>query len=153
MLVFLGESCLCVVQLPAGSWHGLPCWWHGLCMRCVVSCGSTSFPWLVFFFGALLSGSMIHKHTGRWMWQGSASVISWNWEKYCYHSKLAPEGRPGMSDVSPLSGLSFDSTLPSPLLVFCLVLLLFLSYLFFSCPLAHSPELFAENSLVFFVER
>ena len=23
-------------------------------MRCVVSCGSTSFPWLVFFFGALL---------------------------------------------------------------------------------------------------
>ena len=33
-------------------------------MRCVVSCGSTSLPWLVFFFGALLWGSMIHKHTG-----------------------------------------------------------------------------------------
>ena len=32
-------------------------------MRCVVSCGSTSFPWLVLFFGALLWGSMIHKHT------------------------------------------------------------------------------------------
>ena len=31
----------------------------------------TLFPWLVFFFGALLWGSMIHKHTGRWMWQGS----------------------------------------------------------------------------------
>ena len=43
-----------VVQLPAGSWHRLPCWLHGLCMRCVVSYGSTSFPWLVFFFGALL---------------------------------------------------------------------------------------------------
>ena len=45
-----------------------------------------------------------------------------------------PEGRPGMSDVSPLSGipgLSFDSTLPSLLLFFCLVLLLFLSYFFF----------------------
>ena len=28
---------------------------------------STSFSWLVFFFGALLLGSMIHKHTGRWM--------------------------------------------------------------------------------------
>ena len=28
----------------------------------------------VFFFGALLWGSMIHKHTGRWMWQGSVSV-------------------------------------------------------------------------------
>ena len=71
-----------VVRLPAGFWHGLPHWWHGLCMRCVVSCGSTSFQWLVFFFGALLWGSMIHKHTGRWMWQGSASVVSWSWEKY-----------------------------------------------------------------------
>ena len=41
-----------------------------------------------------------------------------------------------MSDVSPLSGisgLSFDSTLFSPLLFFCLVLLLFLSYLFSAC--------------------
>ena len=38
-----------------------------------------------------------------------------------------------MSDVSPLSGisgLSFDSTLLSPLLFFCLVLIQFLSYLF-----------------------
>ena len=44
-----------------------------------------------------------------------------------------PEGRPRMSDVSPLSGisgLSFDSTLLSPLLFFCLVLLPFLSYRF-----------------------
>ena len=47
-----------------------------------------------------------------------------------------PEGRQGMFDVSPLSGisgLSFDSTLLSPLLFFCLVLLLFLSYLFSAC--------------------
>ena len=39
-----------------------------------------------------------------------------------------------MSYVSPLSGisgLSFDSTVLSPLLFFCFVLLLFLSYLFF----------------------
>ena len=45
----------------------------------------------------------------------------------------APEGRPGMSDVYPLSGISgrsFDSTLLSPLLFFCLVLLPFLSYRF-----------------------
>ena len=56
-------------------------------MRCVVSCGST-FPWLVFFFGALLWGSMIHKHTGRWMWKVSASVVSWSWEKYSCQSKL-----------------------------------------------------------------
>ena len=61
---------------------------NGLCMRCVVYCCSTSFPWLVYFFGALLWGSMIHKHTGRWMWQGSALVVSWNWEKYSCHSKL-----------------------------------------------------------------
>ena len=40
----------------------------------------------------------------------------------------APEGRPGMSDISPLSGisrLSFDSPVLSPLLFFSLVLLLF----------------------------
>ena len=34
--------------------------------------------WLVFFFAAMLWGSMIYKHTGRWMWQGSASAVSWN---------------------------------------------------------------------------
>ena len=50
-------------------------------MRCVVSCGSTSILWLVFFCGALLWGCMIQKHTGRWMWQGSATVVSWNWKK------------------------------------------------------------------------
>ena len=54
--ISLRWSGLHVVQLPAGSWHGLPCWYYGLCMTmsCVVSCGRTSFPWLVFFFGALL---------------------------------------------------------------------------------------------------
>ena len=48
----------------------------------------------------------------------------------------APEGRPGMSDVSPLSGisgLSFDSTLLSPVLFFCLVLFLFLTYFLSTC--------------------
>ena len=48
----------------------------------------------------------------------------------------APEGRPGMSDVSPLSGisgLSFDSTLLSSLLFFCLILLPLLSYLLSAC--------------------
>ena len=53
-----------VVQWPAGSWHGIPHWQHGLHMRSVVSCDCTWFPWFVFFFGALLWGSMIHKHTG-----------------------------------------------------------------------------------------
>ena len=63
-----------VVELPAGSSHGLPRWKHGLRMRCVVSCGSTIFPWLVFFVRALPWGSMIHKHTGKWMWQGIAPL-------------------------------------------------------------------------------
>ena len=39
----------------------------GNVIRCVVSCGCTSFSWLVFFYAALLWGSMIHKHTGRWL--------------------------------------------------------------------------------------
>ena len=56
------SSGLHVVRLLAGSWHRLPHWWHGFCRRCIVSSGSTSFPWFVFFFGALLRGSMIH-HT------------------------------------------------------------------------------------------
>ena len=46
---------------------------------------------------------------------------------------ISLKGRPGMSDVSPLSGisgLSFDSTLLSSLLFFCLVLLLVVSHLF-----------------------
>ena len=49
---------------------------------------STSFPRLVFFSAALLWGSLIHKHTGKWIWQGSTSVISWNWEKCSCHSTL-----------------------------------------------------------------
>ena len=51
--------------------------------------------------------------------------------KATFSSLRAPEGRPGMSDVlllSGISGLSFDSPFLSPLLFFfCLVLLLFLS--------------------------
>ena len=83
-----GSGGLRVVQLPAGSWHRLSHCYYDLCKRCVAFCGSTSFPWLVFFLGALLWGSMIHKHTGRWMWQGNASVISRNWEEYSCLSKL-----------------------------------------------------------------
>ena len=47
-----------------------------------------------------------------------------------------PEGRPGSSDVSPLSGISgmsFDSVFLSALLLFCLALFLNLSTLFFCC--------------------
>ena len=41
--VSLRSSDLRVVQLPAGSWYGLLHWHHGLCIRWVVSCGSTYF--------------------------------------------------------------------------------------------------------------
>ena len=69
-----------------------------------------------------------------------------------------------MSDVSPLSGiseLSFDSTLPSPLLILGLLpllvsvfSLLFLSSFFFSPSfLAHFPGFYAENSSVFFAKE
>ena len=53
-----------------------------------ISCDSISYPWLVFFFGAQLRGSMIRKHTRRWMWQESASDVFWKWEKNSCHSKL-----------------------------------------------------------------
>ena len=49
--------------------------------------------WLVFFSAALLWGSMIHRHAGRWMWQGSASVVSWNWETCFCLSKLVSTPR------------------------------------------------------------
>ena len=62
-----------------------------------------------------------------------------------------PYGRPGISDVYPLSGisgLSFDSTLLPPLLFFYLLPLLFLSWFFFFFGLlAHfsSSFFFSEN--------
>ena len=75
------------------------------------------------------------------------------WMCMCYAWFLLLQGRPGMSDVSPLSGisgLSFDSTLLSPLLFFCLALL---PYLIFFCLLVLSSELFPENSSIFFIKR
>ena len=89
-------------------------------------------------------------------WNFVASVSSWSsssLRKKNHYLQPSPKGRPGMSDVSPLSwisGLSFDSTLLSPLLFFCLVLLLF-PYYFFFCLLVHSLELFPENSSIFSV--
>ena len=59
-----------------------------------------------------------------------------------------PEGRPGIPNVSPVSGISglslwFHFSIISPLLFFCLVLLLFLSYPFLL--LAHSPDIFSPK--------
>ena len=56
----------------------------------------TLLPWLIFFFAALLWGSIIHKHTERWIWQGSASVVSSkrsnapvvsNWFQPCWYCR------------------------------------------------------------------
>ena len=61
-----------------------------------------------------------------------------------YFHVLSPEGRPEISDVSPLSEISglsvWYQVFVSPLLFFCLVLSLFLSYSFLL--LAHSPDFF-----------
>ena len=62
------------VSLYDGSLNA--CWilaWTPLLVTCSLyeMCSilrSTSFSWLVFFFAALLWGSMINKHTGRWLW-------------------------------------------------------------------------------------
>ena len=44
----------CGPIVPAGSKHRLLRWKRGPCMRCIIPCRSTSFPWLVFFFAAQL---------------------------------------------------------------------------------------------------
>ena len=65
-------------------------------------------------------------------------------------SDLNPEGIPGMSDVSLLSGisgLSADSTFLATLLFFSRGLLLFLSCLFSPCLLLHSPDIFSQKIL------
>ena len=57
-----------------------------------------------------------------------------------------------MSDVFPLSGisgLSSDFSFLSPLLFFCLVLLLFLSCLVIFLLTVHFPDFFLENSQTF----
>ena len=81
---------------------------------------------------------------GAWISCFSLSVVhSWSVKRsrpYCFHllcclfsCTFSPEGGPGMSDVSStswISGLSFDSTLLSPLLFFH-VLLLSCAFFFF----------------------
>ena len=74
-----------------------------------------------------------------WSWSSPATNHTYNYSHHHHCSTAAatiPEGRPVMSDVSPLSGilgLSFGSTLLFPVLFFGLVLLRFLSYLFTVC--------------------
>ena len=67
-----------------------------------------------------------------------------------------PGGQPGMSDVSPLSGISgmsVDSTLLFPLLFFCLLLLLFLPRLFSSAYLPTLLTFLFQRILRYFSSR
>ena len=57
--VFMSSDCL----LNLGSIFLLVTW--SFCMRCLVPCSSTSFPWFIFSFAALLWESLIHKCTGK----------------------------------------------------------------------------------------
>ena len=70
---------------------------------------------------------------------------------------FASNGRPGVSDVSPLSGtsgLSFDSTLLLPLLFLYRGMSLFLFYFYSACwPFLLTPPPPHENSSTFFLRR
>ena len=69
----------------------------------------------------------------------------------CFFPLSAPKGRPGMSDVHPLSGTSglfFDSPVLSLLFFFCLLLLLCLVIFLL---MVHLPYFFPENSQTCFV--
>ena len=110
---------LCTLLTVVSVWYNVPC----NCCFCVVQCTLATVAsvwynvhlWLLFLCGTMYTCNCCF------------CVAQ------CTLVTVAPEGRPGMSDVSPLygiSGLSFYSTLLSPLLIFCLVLLPFPSYLF-----------------------
>ena len=85
---------LCVVRLPAGSWHGLLHWWHGLCMSCVVFWDVWYLVVAPHFHGMYSSLEFCCK--GPWFTRihkdgcdkEASQDISWNWEIYSCHSKL-----------------------------------------------------------------
>ena len=72
-----------------------------------------------------------------------------------FYCAISPEGRPGMFDVSLLSGisgLSFYIPFLSPLVFFCLVLLFFLSRHFFLL-MVHTTDFFSSRKLKYFSLR
>ena len=84
--VFVWSDCL----LDLGT-DFLVCKMYGLCMRCVVSCGSTSFPWLVFFFGALLKRPFLTNWTKinrpkngcEWGFFAAVFFCWYRWDLWC----------------------------------------------------------------------
>ena len=81
------------------------------------------------------------------VWNLSAIIWSLSCQRY-----LSPKGGRGCLMfylLSGISGLSFDSTLLYPLLLLCLLSLLFLSCLF-CCLLVHPPDIFQKIRQYFF---
>ena len=83
------------------------------------------------------------------IWISKFTLVGLLFRPVCCHVLIfcvfPPKGRLGMSDVSPLSGisrLSFDSTLLSTLLIFCGILLL---CLIFSLPAGPFSWTFSRN--------
>ena len=71
---------------------------------------------LSFFFGALLWGSMIHKHTERWMWRGSTPIDKVETIKYSgVWSMKSSEGSFRNSDGLKISQMYISRKQKGPL--------------------------------------
>ena len=58
---------------------------------------------------------MIHKHRGRWTWQGSASVVSWNWELLSFQTGFSLVSTDVVCAVlENISGLEPSSVISEP---------------------------------------
>ena len=91
----------------------------------------------------MIKNSMLNGIRIFWLWHTMTPICWARWHELQLLNPEPPKGRPWISDVSPLTGISglpasFHFSI-SPLL-FSLVLSLFLSYLFLH--LAHSPDFF-----------
>ena len=80
----------CVVRLTAGSWHKLPCWEHGLFLRCVVSSIAPHFHGLYSLLQLCCEGPWFTSIWEAGCDRGSTPVVFWNWEKWFCHSRPVP---------------------------------------------------------------
>ena len=120
---------MCLILCMPASIHSLKCRFKFLNWKLLI------FQRAEFIFSRWRSSSF-SLYLDRSFTHTRSTLLDISCQLYAY----GPEGRPGMSNVSPLagiSGLSFYSTLQSPLLFFCLVLLPFL--------LALSSKLFSRK--------
>ena len=142
-----------VCWLPSAEDQQQPCPWHrGLVPEAGLS------PWMLHWLSVLDTPHLHHlslvSDIATWLLVGSCKWVSFE-DRCVLYFAVCP--RREARDVwclplSGISGLSFVSTSISSVLFFCLVLLLFLSYLFF-CQLVHSPELFQKILPIVFIKR